>query len=406
MICGLLGEKLGHSYSQQIHTLLANYEYKLFEVKPQDLKEFLFTGEYTGLNVTIPYKKAVIPYCDELSPIAAQLGAVNTIVRRSDGKLIGHNSDHFGFSSMLQRCGLNVNGKKALVLGSGGASVTAVSVLQQVGANVVVISRGGQNNYGNLHLHSDAAVIVNATPVGMYPHTGVSPVNTDLFPALEGVLDLIYNPARTQLLLDAEAKGCITENGLWMLVAQAKESAQWFAGKMISDEKISQIHQQLSRQMRNVVLVGMPGCGKSTIGKELANILGRKFVDADSRVAEKAGMSIPDIFQTYGEAEFRKLESEVLAELGKESSLVIATGGGCVTKEENYNHLHQNGHIYWVNRDIHCLPTDGRPLSKRGDLTAMFALREPLYRQFSDYRIDNNAEISSAVEQIKKMEGY
>ena len=231
MHCGLLGKKLGHSYSPQIHSYLGDYPYTLYEKTPEELETFLRTGDFTGLNVTMPYKKDVIPYLDKLTDRAASLGAVNTIVRQKDGTLIGHNTDYFGFHSMLKRSGLEVTGKKVLVLGSGGASATAQYVLKQEGAEVVVISRNGENNYHNLERHSDASVIVNATPVGMYPDVGVSPVSLELFPYLEGVLDIVYNPARTQILLDAEKRGLIAENGLWMLVAQAKESAEWFTGQ-------------------------------------------------------------------------------------------------------------------------------------------------------------------------------
>ena len=400
MQCGLLGGKLGHSYSPQIHGRLGDYPYALFEKSPEDLEDFLQNGDFTGINVTIPYKKAVIPYCAELSDRAKKLGAVNTIVRRPDGSLVGHNTDYFGFASMLQRSGLTVAGKKVLVLGSGGASATAVAVLQEAEANVVVISRSGENNYDNLHLHKDAAVIVNTTPVGMYPNVGQSPVTLDAFPHLEGVLDVVYNPAKTQILLDAEKCGIVAENGLWMLVAQAKESAEWFSGSNISDAVIADIHAQLRRQMENIVLIGMPGCGKSTIGKALANKLGKTFVDADEEIVKLAGMSIPQIFEKEGEAGFRAWETKALAELGKRSGLVIATGGGCVTQQRNYPLLHQNGTLLWIKRSIDQLPTEGRPLSQKGKLQEMYAIREPMYRQFADNTIENCGSIVDAVEQI------
>ena len=219
MQCGLLGRKLGHSYSPQIHGQLASYDYSMFEKEPEELEGFLKNGNFVGLNVTIPYKKDVIPFLDELSPVARRLGAVNTIVRRGDGSLVGHNTDYFGFRYLVQQSGLDVRGKKVLVLGSGGASNTAVAALQELGARVVIISRSGENNYGNLHLHANASVIVNTTPVGMYPNTGVSPIDLGCFPQLEGVLDVVYNPARTQILLDAENRGLVAMNGLWMLVA-------------------------------------------------------------------------------------------------------------------------------------------------------------------------------------------
>lgn len=400
MYCGLLGRKLSHSYSPQIHKQLGDYTYALFEKEPEEIEDFLKDGAFTGLNVTIPYKKTVIPYCSELSEAAEAMGAVNTIVKRPDGSLIGHNTDYFGFRSMLEKSGLHVSGKKALVLGSGGAASTAVVVLKELGAQVVVISRTGENHYGNLHLHSDAAVIVNATPVGMFPATGISPVCLDQFPTLEGVLDLIYNPARTQLLLDAEKRGLIAVNGLWMLVAQAKESAQWFIGSDISDDRIASIHHSLEKQMQNIVLIGMPGCGKSTVGKLLAQATGRQFVDADERIIEKAGMPIPQIFATQGEPGFRKIETAVLEELGKQSSLIIATGGGCVTKEENYPLLHQNGRIFWLKRELADLPTEGRPLSQSGSLQEMYKVRKPLYERFSDVSVNNDRVPKNAVKAI------
>lgn len=404
MKCGLLGEKLGHSYSPQIHQYLADYPYVLFEKQPGELEEFLRHGDFTGINVTMPYKKSVMAFCDMLSPVAQKLNAVNTIVRREDGTLIGHNTDYFGFQSMVQRSGLNVAGKKVLVLGSGGASATAVAVLTEAGANVVIISRSGENNYQNLHLHTDASVIVNATPVGMYPNVGISPVDLSLFPTLEGVLDIVYNPARTQLLLDAERRGLVCENGLWMLVAQAKESAEWFTGHPISHDKIGCIHKKLQKQMQNLILVGMPGSGKSTIGKLLSQKTGKRFVDADECIVQTAGKTIPQIFAEVGEAGFRKLETQVLRGLGMQSGLVIATGGGCVTVPENYDLLHQNGRILWLQRDIDMLPTEGRPLSKSTDLQKMYQLRAPLYQRFADSIADNNATPEDTVNQILSME--
>ena len=397
---GLLGRKLGHSYSPQIHNLLADYAYNLYEVEPSNLKHFLNSADFHGLNVTIPYKKEVLTYCDDLSPIARKLGAVNTIIRRKDGTLYGHNTDYFGFLSMLDRSGLSVAGKKVLVLGSGGASNTICAVLTYRGARPIVISRTGENNYDNLHLHRDASVIVNTTPVGMYPDTGVSPVQISDFCALEGVLDVIYNPARTQLLLDAEEQGLITQNGLWMLVAQAKESAELFTGSSIDDQTIETIHTKLAMQMANTILIGMPGCGKSTIGQLLSKQSSKKFVDADRAIEETAGMTIPEIFSQQGESGFRQLETQVLARLGKESGLVIATGGGCVTRPENYPLLHQNGRIIWLKRNIEVLPTEGRPLSQSGDLTQMYQVREPLYRAFADIEIDNNDTYQETIRKI------
>ena len=399
MKCGLLGRKLGHSYSPQIHAQLADYSYELFEKEPGELEDFLRKGDFTGINVTVPYKKDVIPYLDEMTSRAKKLGAVNTIVRR-DGKLIGHNTDYFGFLTMVRSSGLEVKNKKVLVLGSGGASNTAVAVLEELGARVIVISRSGENSYENLHLHADAALLVNTTPVGMYPNTGASPVDLDLFPKLEGVLDVVYNPARTQILLDAEKRGLVAVNGLLMLVAQAKEAAEWFAGTEFSDETIPKIHSSLRRQMENIILIGMPGCGKSTIGKQLAQELGKEFVDADQALETHFGRPITEIIPQDGEAAFRAMETEILQMLGKRSGLIIATGGGCITQAHNYPLLHQNGTIFWLKRDLQKLPTNGRPLSQKNKLSELFKVRKPLYEAFADITIDNDGNAEQTIQQI------
>ena len=403
MLCGLLGRTLSYSFSPKIHGLLGDYPYVLFEKEPEELADFLQSGEFSGLNVTIPYKKAVIPYLHSLSPVAKRLGAVNTIVRRTDGTLIGHNTDYFGFYTMLSKSGIQVASKKALVLGSGGASNTAVAVLEELGARVIVISRSGKNNYNNLELHRDAALIVNATPVGMYPNVEDTPVSLDGFPQLEGVLDLNYNPSRTRILLDAEQRGLIAENGRWMLVAQAKESAEWFTGATIADSKIEDIHKVLSSQMENIILIGMPGCGKSTVAKLLSQELQRPVVDADEEICKAAGCSIPEIFATGGEEAFRKLETQVLWQLGKESGRIIATGGGCVTREENYPLLHRNGKIIWLKRQLDKLPSDGRPLSQITKMETMYEARKPMYQYFADNIISNNGSPHETVAAIRRL---
>lgn len=400
MKCGLLGRKLGHSYSPQIHAQLGNYEYALFEKEPEELEDFLKHGDFTGLNVTIPYKKDVIPYLDELSPRAKTLGAVNTIVRR-DGKLIGHNTDYFGFETMLLSSGVQVAGKKALVCGSGGASNTACAVLREHGAQVIVLSRTGENNYQNLDRHRDAALIVNATPLGMYPNVeGAAIEDLSLFPRLEGVLDLVYNPARTKILLMAEALGLPAVNGLQMLVAQAKESAEWFTGSPIDDAVIGTIYGKLRRQMENIILIGMPGCGKTTVGMCLSQLLSRPFLDADAVLEENAHRPITEIIPQDGEAAFRALESQTLLDLGKGSGKIIATGGGCVTIPENYEKLHRNGTIFWLKRDLSLLPTNGRPLSQAGRLSEMYQKRAPLYEAFADFTVENSGSPQDTAREI------
>ena len=403
MKCGLLGRKLGHSYSPQIHAMLGSYSYALFEKEPEEIEAFLKCGDWAGINVTVPYKKSVIPYLDELTPTAEKLGAVNVIVRRN-GRLIGHNTDFFGFQTILNASKLDISGKKALVLGSGGASNTVCAVLNDAGAEVVIISRSGENNYTNLHLHKDAALIVNTTPVGMYPNTGIAPVDLEQFPNLQGVLDVVYNPSRTKLLLDAEKNtNLVCANGLLMLVAQAKEAAEWFTDASISDDVIEPILHTLENQMQNIILIGMPGCGKTTIGKLLAESTGKAFVDSDEQIVALAGKYIPEIFADDGEAVFRDWETTALAQLSKQSGLVIATGGGCVTRECNYGLLHQNGRIFWLQRDLNLLPVDGRPLSQVNKLEVLYKIRKPMYEAFADHTVSNRNDPDSTVRQILRI---
>ena len=401
MKCGLLGEKLGHSYSPQIHAELADYDYRLYEKAPDEVEDFVRHGDWHGLNVTIPYKKTVIPFCDELSETAAAIGSVNTLKRRSDGTIFGDNTDAFGFETLLtQTIPDSIKGQKALVLGTGGASVTVCAVLRRHGAEVVTISRSGENNYENLDRHADARLLVNTTPVGMYPKNGVSPVDLALFPKLACVLDVVYNPARTALLLQAERLSIPHAGGLTMLVAQAKRSSEIFLGNTLPDGEIARITKKLASSMQNIILVGMPGCGKSTVGALLAKRLGRPLLEADAELVKTAGMSIPAIFENESEPGFRRRETATLSELGKKSGAVISTGGGCVTRPENYPLLHQNGTIIWLRRDLNKLAREGRPLSLGADLSAMYAVREPLYARFADFTVDNTGTPEETVDAI------
>ena len=401
MKCGLLGEKLGHSYSPQIHAELADYEYKLYEKAPDEVEDFVRRGDWHGLNVTIPYKKTVIPFCDELSETARAIGSVNTLLKRPDGTIFGDNTDAFGFETLLtQTLKADISGWKALVLGTGGASVTVCAMLRKRGAQVVPISRSGKDNYTNLEWHRDAKLLVNTTPVGMYPKNGTSLVDLGVFPKLEAVLDVVYNPARTALLLQAEKRGIPCAGGLTMLVAQAKRSSEIFLGHALPDGEIARIAWQLARQMQNVILIGMPGSGKSTVGRLLAEKLGRPLLEADKELEKAAGMSIPVIFANEGEAGFRRRETRILSELGKQSGTVISTGGGCVTREENYPLLHQNGVIVWIRRDLNSLAREGRPLSLNADLSAMYAVRAPLYEHFADFTVENDGNAEDTVNSI------
>ena len=397
--CGLLGEKLGHSYSPQIHAYLDSYEYRLYEKKPEEVESFLKDGDWDALNVTIPYKKLAASMCDEVSAIVKTLASANTLVKK-DGKIYGYNTDYFGFMSMVQKSGIELEGKKALVLGSGGASVTVCTVLKKLGAKPVVISRSGQSNYTNLYIHSDAGIIVNATPVGMYPANGRSAVDLDAFPCCTGVMDLIYNPLRTELIIQAEERGIPCMSGLHMLVAQAKRSSELFTGSVIPDSAIEDIHRKIELEQQNIVLIGMPGCGKSEISRSLAQALGRQAFDADEMIEERAGMSIPEIFERDGEEGFRALESQALSDLGKLSGAAISTGGRCVTVDKNYRYLHQNGVIVWLERDLSRLPKDGRPISQKSVLAELYAKRENMYSSFSDFAADNNGTVSQTVNSI------
>ena len=401
MKCGLLGEKLGHSYSPQIHAELADYEYRLYEKAPDVVEDFVRHGDWHGLNVTIPYKKTVIPFCDELSETARAIGSVNTLLKRPDGTIFGDNTDAFGFETLLtQTLKADISGWKALVLGTGGASVTVCAMLRKRGAQVIPISRSGKDNYTNLEWHRDAKLLVNTTPVGMYPKNGTSLVDLGIFPKLEAVLDVVYNPARTALLLQAEKRGIPCAGGLTMLVAQAKRSSEIFLGHALPDGEIARIAWQLARQMQNVILIGMPGSGKSTVGRLLAEKLGRPLLEADKELEKAAGMSIPVIFANEGEAGFRRRETRILSELGKQSGTVISTGGGCVTREENYPLLHQNGVIVWIRRDLNSLAREGRPLSLNADLSAMYAVRAPLYEHFADFTVENDGNAEDTVNSI------
>ena len=386
---GLLGERLSHSFSPLIHAELGNYEYILYEKTIDELETFLLQGEFNGLNVTIPYKKAVIPFCKSLSDIARTTGSVNTLTRQPDGSLHGDNTDYYGFSYLLQKTGVNVNNGKALILGSGGSSLTVHTVLLDMGAKeIVVASRNGPVNYNNIEEQSEAILIVNTTPVGMYPDNGLSPIpDLGVFKKCKAVIDLIYNPARTELLLQAEELGILALNGLNMLVAQGKKAAEIFTGTSISNELIEAITKKISRKTLNIVLIGMPGCGKTSIGQALAKKMGQEFADTDAFITKAAGKFIPAIITEDGEEYFRRLETDALQTLCKKSSLVIATGGGIVTQPCNRNIICQNSIVVFLDRDLNQLPTSDRPLSQRDGIEALAKVRLPLYSEWSDYSV-------------------
>ena len=399
---GLLGERLGHSFSPQIHRDLAGYDYQLLPTPPEAVEDLFARRAFQGLNVTIPYKRTVMPLCDEIDPRAAAIGAVNTVVNRN-GRLTGYNTDIDGFLYMARRAGVDMAGKKVVILGSGGTSRTARAAAGELGAReIVTVSRHGEDNYQNLSRHADAQVLVNTTPVGMYPNWGQSPVSLESFPALEGVLDVVYNPLRTALLLQAEERGLPRSCGLPMLVAQAKRAAELFTGHNINDSRTEAVLHGLREQLTSIVLIGMPGCGKTTVGRALAGKLGRTFVDLDEEIVRRAGTSIPEIFAREGEAGFRERESALVREFGERTGLVVSTGGGVVTRRENYIPLKQNGLLLHLRRDPAALPTDGRPLSQATAPEELWRRRAPLYAAFADGEIDNNGTLAGTLEQIEK----
>ncbi len=401
-IYGLLGEHLPHSFSPQIHYELGNPDYTLFEKSPDEVEMFLKGKSFKGINVTIPYKQTVMPFLDVISPEAEKIGAVNTVTVR-DGKLYGYNTDYFGFMYMLEKSKIQVNGKKCLVLGNGGASLTVQAVLNDVGAKeIIVVSRKAENNYNNIHNHFDSEIIVNTTPVGMYPNNMESLVNLDNFNKLSGVLDVVYNPMKTKLVLDAEERHIPCATGLSMLVAQAKKAHEIFFDTTVDTSICDKIENTLYNQMCNIVLIGMAGCGKSTVGKALADKLGKKLVDTDEIIVNTENRPIPEILAENGEDYFRQCEISAVISVGKEKGQVIATGGGVVTREENHKPLKQNGIMVFINRDADLLPISGRPLSQMHGVKALYEQRMPLYRNFADIEIDGNGTIDQVANNIIK----
>lgn len=402
---GLLGEKLGHSYSKPIHNMLASYDYELYPVSRERLHALMRGRAFQGLNVTIPYKLEVMPYCDALSEEARAVGSVNTLTFDESGRLWGHNTDLFGFEDLARRADISLANKKVLILGSGGASRTAQAAARRAGASeIIVASRQGPVDYACLRTrHADGQVIINTTPVGMYPENGVSPVQLSDFPKCEGVLDMIYNPLRTELLMQAEERNIPNANGLWMLIAQAWRAAELFQGAPIPLERALEVKETMLSGLTQLVLVGMPGCGKSSLGRRMAESMGRRFVDMDEWIEAQAGLPVPRIIREQGEAAFRALEHEAARALGKENGLVIATGGGVVLDLRNIRALRQNGRIVFVERTLDQLDMRDRPLSKsRAALERMARERLPLYRGACDISLENNCGLEDCAKALEE----
>lgn len=400
---GLIGEVLKHSFSVEIHKLFANYEYTLKEIPKDGVGDFLRAGDFCGINVTIPYKQTVIPYLYKISDNAQKIGAVNTLVNK-DGKLYGYNTDFIGMRAMLLHAGIDVCGKKVLILGSGGTSHTANAVVKSMGAKAVVtVSRKGEVNYETAYLkHSDSDIIINTTPVGMYPNTNDVPIDITKFPALQGVADAVYNPLNTKLVSLAKSRNIKAVGGLYMLVAQAAAAVTLFTGTGITEECTERVYKTLLSQKQNAVLIGMPSSGKSTIGKALAKKLNKEFIDTDELIERREQKTIPEIFKTVGEAGFRKIETEITAEVSKHGGCVIATGGGIIKNPENIRALKANGKIVFINRNKNeLICTSSRPLSSTvQDLEKLYSERYPLYKRYADITVNTGSNVEKNVEMI------
>ena len=400
--CGLIGKKLGHSFSPIIHSNLANYSYSLFEMEQNDLEAFIKSDKFDCANVTIPYKVEVMKYLDMISPEAQKIGCVNTVIHTSDGKLYGDNTDYYGFKYLVEKSNIKLVGRNILILGTGGSSKTISAVCADMGAkSISFVSRSGDINYDNVYsLCPDTNIIVNTSPAGMYPKNDECHISLDRFSNICGVIDIIFNPHKTILLMQADSLGIPYANGLPMLVAQAKRAAEIFTGENISDSEIDRITKIIERQTLNVVLVGMPGCGKSHIGKMLSEKLGREFIDSDSEIIKNAKTSIPEIFEKFGEDTFREYENKAIRDICKLSGKVIATGGGVVTRDMNYIPVKQNSKVIFITRDIDSLACDGRPLSHKEKLHGMYKIRLPLYKKFADFEVSNDSTIEDCVNKI------
>lgn len=391
---GLIGKTLKHSYSKIIHEMFGKYQYELINAEENELEALLKNDEYSGFNVTIPYKKTIIPYCDEISEEAKKIGSVNTVLKKN-GRILGYNTDYDGFLALAKKNGISFKGKKTAVLGSGGTCNTVCAAAKDNGAGeIIVVSRNGEYNYQNADKWKDSEIIINTTPVGMYPNNGEGLIDIADFEKCVGVIDVIYNPLKTRLVYDAEKRGIKSTGGLYMLLYQAKRAFEIFTGEEISELELAGYYEKLKKSIMNIVFIGMPGSGKSTAGEYYAKMRGKKLFDTDRLTEKKAEMKIPEIFEKYGEETFRKFEAECVRESGKQKNSVIACGGGVVKNEENLYHLAQNGKIVWIKRSLNSLATDGRPLLKNAEmLSKMEEERKPLYEAFAEFIIENDDKL-------------
>lgn len=405
---GLIGEHLKHSYSCEIHAQIADYEYELHEIPPSGLGGFLKKREFNAINVTIPYKQDVIPYLDEISDTAKRIGAVNTIVNRN-GRLYGDNTDFAGMLALAKHIGVDMKGRKVLILGTGGASKTGHALAEYMGAqSVFYVSRSGKDGSITYEQavteHSDAQIIINATPVGMFPKQDGRPIDISAFPKLEGVIDAIYNPLRTNLILDAQERGIPAEGGLYMLSAQAVHASAVFLDIPLDESLVDKAFKSVKNDKQSIVLIGMPSSGKTTVGRILAEKCGKQLADTDEYIVRKIGMPISDFFAKHGEAEFRKIEKETVAELSATGGRIIATGGGAVLDAENVRALKQNGVLVFLDRrPENLIATDDRPLaSRRSALEKLYAERYDIYCAAAELHIDANTTPEAEADAILK----
>ena len=409
---GCIGERLKHSFSKEIHNALADYDYRIIEVEREELGKFAEAKEFAAINVTIPYKEMIMPYLFEIDEHARSIGAVNTVVNRG-GRLYGYNTDFYGMSALLAHAGVSVKGKKVLILGTGGTSKTAYAVAAAEGAKEIVrVSRTGREDAVTYEAayerHADAEVIVNTTPMGMYPDIFGRAVELDRFPSLSGVIDAVYNPLRTPMIIEAKKRGIKAEGGLYMLVAQAVRASEIFIDVKYDAEECERAYRKIASDKENVVLIGMPASGKSTVGKLLAARLGRRLIDTDELIKAKVGKDIPTIFSEDGEAVFREVECEVIKKCAKETGVIIATGGGAVLRSENVDALRENGRLYFIDRPLESLmPTTDRPLSSTRDaIKKRYEERYGIYNAAADVRIDAdcypNAVLNKIIEDFSK----
>ena len=405
---GLIGEKLGHSFSKEVHNRLFDYDYTLKEIAREDLDAFMTARDFRAINVTIPYKQDVIPYLHKIDDNAEKIGAVNTVVNKG-GKLYGYNTDFLGLLALIEKNGIELEGKKVLILGSGGTSKTAFAVAEHKNAREILrVSRtareGGITYEDAYKYHSDAQIIINTTPCGMYPNIGESPIDIDKFDCLSGMVDAIYNPLDTALIVAAKRRGIKATGGLYMLVAQAAFAVELFLDIRLDRGKIDEVYNAIYQSKRNIVLIGMPGSGKTTVGKLLADSLGREFIDTDERIKSHERCEIADIFARVGEKGFRDIESQIIKQVASVSGAVIATGGGAVLREQNVNLLRGNSKIYFIDRPLEQITaTPDRPLSSnREALEARYRERYPIYCAAADIKIDNLSDAQEAAEKIAK----